>query len=367
MRKVILFILLCALGLWLFVLLNFRLALTQQLRFPENARTLLVGKGDTISGILHDLENQGVLSRARWLIWHARLNEATLIRTGEYELTHELTGEELLFRLSSGRVLQYQLTFIEGSTVADAMAILSSQPKLINDIKEMTVDEYRTLFGFTPDRAEGWFFPDTYSYVSGSKMSDVMLQSHRRLRAILDEEWQKREKDLPYTSPYDALIMASIIEKETGVAHERAEIAGVFVRRLQKGMRLQTDPTVIYGLGKEFSGNLKRSHLKESTPYNTYLIDGLPPTPIALVGKESLHAALHPAVGNALFFVARGDGTHEFTATLSEHEVAVSRYQLQRSSNYRSTPPEASASEANPNLATQPEATGQPETIPSAP
>ena len=338
MRKFLLLVLVCILALWLAVIYNFKSALSQRLQLPETSKILLVGKGDSLSKVIYDLENAGVLHHARWLIWHARLNDATLIRTGEYELTTDISGKELLQRLTSGRVIQYEVTLVEGKKLSDVMKLLSSQKKLINDIKDVTPEQYEKLFGFTPDKAEGWFFPDTYSFVSGSKMSDILLQAHHRLRAILDEEWQKRAKNLPYETPYQALIMASIIEKETGAASERADIAGVFVRRLQKNMRLQTDPTVIYGLGENFTGNLKRSHLKEPTPYNTYVIQGFPPTPIALVGREAIHAALHPAAGNTLFFVAKGDGTHAFSSTLAEHENAINEYQLKRTAGYRSSP-----------------------------
>ena len=162
------------------------------------------------------------------------------------------------------------------------------------------------------------------------------------MREVLDNEWQSREDGLPYQSPYEALTLASIVEKETGVGSERSQIAGVFVRRLKKGMRLQTDPTVIYGLGDQYQGNITRRHLKQETPYNTYLIKGLPPTPIAMPGREAIHATLHPAEGDALYFVAKGDGSHYFSATLEEHLQAVRRYQLQRRSNYRSSPNDSS-------------------------
>ncbi|MEL7047235.1 MAG: endolytic transglycosylase MltG, partial [Pseudomonadota bacterium] len=201
------------------------------------------------------------------------------------------------------------------------------------------IDDPR-LESFTGDApgAEGLFLPETYQYERGDTDLDVLTQAHDLLENTLAQVWQQRELGLPYESPYAALIMASIIEKETGVPEERAQIAGVFVRRLNRDMRLQTDPTVIYGLGESFDGNLTRAHLRdESNEYNTYRRDGLPPTPIALAGRAALEAAVHPAPGDALYFVARGDGTHEFNATLAEHEDAVRRYQLQRRESYRST------------------------------
>jgi UPF0755 protein len=318
---------------------QWHMALHQPLVLPEPERTLLVGKGDTLSEVVYRLADEGVLQYPRYLVWYARWNKATLIRTGEYLLTPDLTGQGLLERLASGRVRQYQVTFPEGWKLSQAMAVLEAQPKLINDVKDMNAAEYFDTFGFMRVQAEGWFYPDTYSFVSGNKISEVLLQAHRRMRVVLDEEWQKRADNLPYKNPYEALIVASLIEKETGVASERTQIAGVFVRRLQKGMKLQTDPAVIYGLGDAFDGDLKKRHLKESTPYNTYVIDGLPPTPIAMVGREAIQAALHPAGGKAIFFVARGDGTSIFTETLNEHEAAVDTFQRRRSENYSSSPP----------------------------
>ena len=186
---------------------------------------------------------------------------------------------------------------------------------------------------------EGFFFPDSYHYARGATDWDIVQRAHAQMRAILEQEWQGRAEDLPYETPYEALIMASIIERETGLPAEREEIAGVFVRRLLLGMRLQTDPTVIYGLGSNFDGNLKRKHLADKgNPYNSYRHSGLPPTPIALPGRADIHAALHPAAGDTLYFVARGDGGHVFSATLAEHEQAVRKYQLRRKKNYRSSP-----------------------------
>ncbi|MEK9765717.1 MAG: endolytic transglycosylase MltG, partial [Thalassolituus sp.] len=183
-------------------------------------------------------------------------------------------------------------------------------------------------------------YPDTYVYHRNEPVSSVIRQAHERLQKVLEEEWQQKAASLPYKTPYDALIMASIIEKETGVASERPVIAGVFVRRLQKGMRLETDPTVIYGLGDSFEGNLTRAHLRDSSnKYNTYRNKGLPPGPIALAGRAAINAALHPAPGTELYFVAKGDGSHYFSSTLSEHNDAVRRFQLRRREDYRSAPP----------------------------
>lgn len=303
------------------------------------SQTVLVGQGETLTSVVNRLATEGIVRHPHWLLLYARWKNQTHIRAGEYELQQGITGETLLQKLASGKVIQYQVTFVEGNTFADTLKLLASQKKLINDIDSLNDEAYKKLLGFSRNQTEGWFFPDTYSYVSGMKMSDVLRVAHNRMNSILDEEWKKRAADVPYKTPYEALIMASIVEKETGVADERKQIAGVFVRRMKKGMKLQTDPTVIYGLGKNYDGNLKRSQLKEYSPWNTYVIDGLPPTPIAMPGRAAINAALHPAEGSALFFVARGDGTHTFSETLEQHQNAINEYQLRRKENYQSSPP----------------------------
>lgn len=338
-RYLSLFFFLSAAGIGMYCLQKINQAVYQPLSLPEASRTLLVAQGETLTTVVNTLANEGVIHNPEWLLLFAKLQKQTSIRAGEYELSRGLTGETLLQRLASGRVVQYQVTFIEGSTLADNMKVLAAEKKLIDDVDNISAEQYRAIFGFLPSEAEGWFFPDTYSYVSGMKISDVLRQAHNRMRTILDEEWQKRATDLPYQNPHEALVMASIVEKETGVASERKQIAGVFVRRLKMGMKLQTDPTVIYGLGKSFTGDLKRSHLKEYSPWNTYVIDGLPPTPIAWPGRASINAALNPAKGKSLFFVAKGDGTHIFSETLAQHESAINEYQMRRKGNYQSSPP----------------------------
>ena len=203
----------------------------------------------------------------------------------------------------------------------------SQDPKLLELVKPHTV-------------TEGLFFPDTYVYHRGDTDFDILALAHRRMAAELSAAWEMRDAGLPYSDPYEVLIMASIVEKETGVPGERDRIAGVFVRRLEKRMRLQTDPTVIYGLGERYSGNLRRRHLlDESNPYNTYRHSGLPPSPIALPGRAALHAAVQPAEGSELYFVARGDGSHQFSETIEEHTRAVREFQLRRREDYRSSPP----------------------------
>lgn len=300
-----------------------------------------VKKGDTLGKLAYQLESDNILSSAQLFILYARLEKKTKIEVGEYLLAKDSHHEQLLNLLHSGDVIRYQVTLVEGKTFDDFLSALQRNDKIKHTLdKSLTHTQLLEQLQVSVGHPEGWFFPDTYQFVRGMSDVDVLRQAHQRMKAVLEEEWQKKAKDLPYKNAYEALIMASIIEKETGVAYERPEIAGVFVRRLQKGMRLQTDPTIIYGLGREYKGNIRRKHLTQKTPYNTYVIDGLPPTPIAMPGREAIHAALHPKSGKTLFFVAKGDGSHQFSITLAEHNRAVRKYQIeQRRKQYRSSPP----------------------------
>ncbi|KPY81855.1 Uncharacterized protein ALO94_00140 [Pseudomonas syringae pv. spinaceae] len=215
---------------------------------------------------------------------------------------------------------------------------------------------------------EGRFFPDTYRYVRGMTDAELLKQAYNRLEEVLDEEWQARSSEAPYSNPYQALIMASMVEKETGVPQERGQIAGVFVRRLKLGMQLQTDPAVIYGMGERYNGKLTRANLREPTPYNTYVIAGMPPTPISLVGREAIHAALNPVAGSSLYFVAKGDGSHVFSDDLDAHNSAVRDYQLKRRADYRSSPaPAAAPAPTGAPAADSPASPPEPETAPDAP
>jgi UPF0755 protein len=311
----------------------------QPLALPAQGLHLAVLPGDSLRAVTDRLHRDGVLQHPQLLTLYARWTGLDQqIKHGEYLLEPVMTAKTLLELLASGRVIQYQVTLPEGISLAQALAILQQQEEL-----EATLsgpDDTRLLELAAPyGHSEGLFFPDTYHYARGATDWQILQRAHTALLDILDTEWQGREQELPYETPYEALIMASIIERETGLPEERDQIAGVFVRRLQLGMRLQTDPTVIYGVGSEFDGNLRRTHLQdEDNAYNTYRHAGLPPSPIALPGRASIHAALHPAAGEALFFVARGDGGHVFSATLAEHEAAVRQYQLQRRQDYRSSP-----------------------------
>lgn len=300
--------------------------------------------GDTLTHLAAQWEVQGWLPSATLLRLQARLYGSKL-KVGEYDIPAGLSSAELLPFLATAVPVQYRLTLVEGHRVSDVIKLLQETPKLEQDIQPLTYDSIAALLGLEHS-VEGQLFADTYVLHTGDKVSTVLKQAHQRLQQTLEQSWQQRAEDLPYRSAYEALIMASIIEKETAVPNERPRIAGVFVRRLQKRMRLETDPTVIYGLGEQYQGNLKRVHLRDSdNKFNTYRHFGLPPTPIALVGREAIEAALHPLAGNELFFVARGDGTHAFSATLDEHNKAVRQYQLKRVKDYRSSPQPSSTLE----------------------
>ena len=250
-------------------------------------------------------------------------------------------------QLVDGDVVTYQVTIPEGLTLAQALAVLAKNPVLTPEL-EGARDHRLIDIAQGAATAEGLFLPETYRFERGDTDWQIMQRAHAALQRTLEAAWANRAAGLPYETPYEALVMASIVERETGVPAERREIAGVFVRRLMKNMRLQTDPTVIYGLGEGFDGNLRRSHLRDdSNPYNTYRHKGLPPTPIALPGRAAIEAAMHPLPGETLFFVARGDGSHQFSITLEAHEEAVRKYQLSRRSDYRSSPPPSSDPNTN--------------------
>ncbi|MDE3735887.1 endolytic transglycosylase MltG [Pseudomonas resinovorans] len=315
-----------------------RVTLEQPLNISAE-RMLDVAAGATPGGLLNRLEEEGVLNNAFWLRQYWRFNLANAsLHSGEYRLTPGMQAGDLLGLWQRGEVVQYSLTLVEGWNFRQVRAALAKQAKLEQTLANVSDAELMARLGRPGEYPEGRFFPDTYRYVRGMRDIDLLKQARDRLDQVLAEEWGKRADRLPYSDAYQALIMASLVEKETGVPAERGQIAGVFVRRLNTGMLLQTDPTVIYGLGERFNGNLTRDHLREPTPYNTYVISGLPPTPIALAGREAIHAALHPAAGKSLYFVARGDGSHVFSETLGEHNQAVRDFQLKRRNGYRSSP-----------------------------
>ena len=253
------------------------------------------------------------------------------VRTGEYELTPGLTPVTLMDLLMSGRNVQYPLTLIEGWTVRQALQHIWQQDTIVPTLQDSADEDLIQLLQSPFPYLEGTLFPDTYFHTRGTTDEVIIRRAHQQLLSVLADEWSQRAPDLPYDDVWQALVMASIIEKESGYQAEKADIAGVFVRRLQQGMRLQSDPTVIYGVGDDYTGVIRRVDLDTTTPWNTYRIQGLPPSPIALSGRGSIHASLHPAGGTALYFVSRGDGSHQFSDTLQEHNAAVRQYL--RSSN----------------------------------
>ena len=298
--------------------------LNSPITWENSNKFLVVEKGNGLSQLAHRWEEDGVISSSFYLRLFGRLNpEFKKIKVGEYRIEQQETPLSLITKLVEGKVVLYSFTIVEGVNSHQLLDLLSKDKNLNFDVSS---DKLLSQLSIDASNIEGWFYPDTYHFSKGSSALELLQRALKTMQNVLLEEWENRALVLPYQSPYEALIMASIIEKETGVASEREQIAGVFVRRLQKKMRLQTDPTVIYGIGPEFNGDITYKDLRTATPYNTYVIKGLPPTPIAMPGRAAIHAALHPAEGEALYFVATGDGGHYFSATLEEHNRAVKRY-----------------------------------------
>lgn len=322
-------------------------ALDQPLQV-EQVQNLDVPSGSTPARIFSQLEQQGVLHSSAWLrrYWQWQKPNAVL-QIGEYVMEPGMTANDLLHHLASGTVLQRSVTLVEGWTFKQVREQLTRAERLQQTLDpKWSMEQVMEALGLDGVHAEGQFFPDTYQYTFGMSDRDILLKAYERMQRVLEEVWAARADSLPITTPYEAQILASIIERETGVPHERGEIAGVFTRRLQIGMRLQTDPTVIYGMGDEYEGRIRLRHLRQPTPYNTYTINGLPPTPIAMPGREALVAAVNPEDGTSLYFVARGDGSHVFSDNLQEHNRAVRRFQIeQRAADYRSSPAPMSPSE----------------------
>ncbi len=301
---------------------------------------ITIQSGQTLGKLAAQLSSEQWLRYPKvWLAYARYKGLATRIQAGSYRLEAGLSPVQLLDKLVDGDVELRQLRVIEGSRYADMLEILRAHSAVEQTLTDWSDDALKQALDLDPEMAlEGWFYPDTMLFAQGTTDISLLKAGYARMQEVLTSEWRQRADNLPYETAYEALIMASIVEKETGRASERAEIAGVFVRRLNKRMRLQTDPTVIYGLGPDFDGNIRYRHLREDTPYNTYTRAGLPPSPIALPGRAAIHAALHPADGETLFFVAKGDGSHYFSKTLEEHEKAVREYQLKRRKDYRSSP-----------------------------
>lgn len=290
-----------------------------------------VPRGATLASVAEDLQAAGIIKKAQYLQWYGQYTgQANRIRAGEYRLTSDLVPDTLLALLVSGQSVSYSLTLLEGWNIRQVRAAVAAHAALEHTLGGVDDQELMDRLGLPGAHPEGRFFPDTYHFARGMTDLEFLRRAQRKMDDELAAAWAGRSDDLPLTNAYEALILASIVEKETGQADERAEIAGVFTRRLRKGMKLQTDPTVIYGMGERFDGNLRRTDLREDTPYNTYFHAGLPPTPICMPGRDALRAAVDPAPGKTLYFVSKGDGSHVFSETLVEHNAAVRKYQLKR-------------------------------------
>ncbi|MBL8258991.1 MAG: endolytic transglycosylase MltG [Candidatus Competibacteraceae bacterium] len=295
---------------------------------PADGLVLEVKPGMGVGDIARELQKRPGLSRpAPYLEAHVRLNGlASRLQAGEYAIGPRTTPRELIGQIASGRVIQHALSVVEGWTFKQLRQALASHPNIVQTLGEASDAEIMARLGRSGQHPEGRFFPDTYHFPTGTTDEAFLRRALAAMDRQLEAAWSRRAPDAPLDDAYQALILASIVEKETGLPEERPAIAGVFARRLRKGMLLQTDPTVIYGLGAAFDGNLRRRDLAADGPYNTYTRKGLPPTPIALPGAGALAAAVNPAPGDALYFVANGTGGHDFSATLAEHNQAVRRY-----------------------------------------
>ena len=307
-----------------------------QLREPlsiQEVERVSITRGDRLSNVILQMQANGLLASPRqgqYLLAWARLTDVNRrIKAGEFDIAPGVNALGALELFIEGRSVLSELRLPEGWKFSQAFALIASHEDLAHTLPDdIAPDELMERIGHKGQHPEGRFFPDTYRFTKG--MTDVELLRHaaKLMNQTLDAEWAQRAPGLPYANASEALTMASIVEKETGAAIERARIAGVFIRRLKVGMLLQTDPTVIYGIGDAFDGNLRRVDLQRDTPYNSYTRKGLPPTPICLPGRAAIRAALHPEDDGSVFFVARGDGTHQFSRTLDEHNAAVRRYQL---------------------------------------
>ena len=290
-----------------------------------------IDKGDSFNQITDKLLAQKVGFKPFWFkVIAVQEKAAKKLKIGEYELAPGLTLPEILALFVQGKTRQYAITFPEGWNFKEILQEVKSNPNLEHTLHDVGNEALMLQLGAGIKHPEGMFFPDTYFFEKHTTDVALLKRAYDKMQLVLKQEWRHKIESLPFKTPYEALILASIVEKETGVVTERPLIAGVFMRRLQTGMLLQTDPTVIYGMGENYQGNITYKDLKTVTPYNTYVIKGLPPTPIAMPGRDAIYAALHPDNNNSLYFVARGDGTHEFSVTLKDHNLAVDSFQRKK-------------------------------------
>ncbi len=298
------------------------------INMQQDSAEFLIKPGNSIRQVAQKLADAGYIEDPVMFIALAKIEgKETSAKAGEYLIKQDYTPLHLIDLFTRGNSILYSFTIIEGWTFNQLLEAIKKDVILEHTLPN-NVSEIMAKISQADESPEGRFLPDTYHFPRGTTDLDFLKRSYKTMQQKLSEEWAKRDNDLPLKSPYEALILASIIEKETGAAFERPLIAAAFIQRLKKGMRLQTDPTIIYGLGEGFDGNIRYRDLKKDTPYNTYLHKGLTPTPIALPGIDAIRAALHPADSDAIYFVSKGDGTHKFSRTLEEHNEAVSKYQL---------------------------------------
>lgn len=306
----------------------FYLHVHSSISLPTKPFELSIASGSNLNQVSQQLVDGGLIpSKWSFILLARYLEQESAIKAGDYEISEGMTQIALLRYLTKGDSKQRDIKFIEGWTFAQMRKALDDHPEIKHDSTELTDQQILQHIGAEETSAEGLFFPDTYFFVRGESDLNIFRRAYQALKNHLQTHWEARSESLPIATPYEALVLASIIEKETGVENDRPEIAGVFINRLRKGMRLQTDPTVIYGLGKEFDGNLRKKDLLADQPYNTYTRAGLPPTPIALPGLASIRASMNPAQTDALYFVAKGNGESHFSTNLTDHNKAVNEYQ----------------------------------------
>ena len=312
--------------------------LTEFVHTPVNVtqdQLLTIERGTTGSKLAALLEQEKILEHADLLPWLLKLQpQLNKVKAGTYSLTGVKTLQDLLDMINSGKEAQFSVKFIEGKTFKEWRKNLENAPHLKQTLQGKTDKEIMALLDIPAvakavyewNNMDGWLYPDTYNYTPNSTDLELLKRSTTRLQKALDKAWNERDENLPLTDPYQMLILASVVEKETGIAAERPQVASVFINRLKANMKLQTDPTVIYGMGESYTGNIRKKDLETMTPYNTYMIEGLPPTPIAMVSESALQAVAHPAKTDFYYFVADGSGGHKFTRNLNEHNKAVQEY-----------------------------------------
>ena len=312
--------------------------LTEFVHTPVNVtqdQLLTIDRGTTGSKLAALLEQEKILDHADLLPWLLKLQpQLNKVKAGTYSLTGVKTLQDLLDMINSGKEAQFSVKFIEGKTFKEWRKNLENAPHLKQTLQGKSDKEIMALLDIPAvakavyewNNMDGWLYPDTYNYTPNSTDLELLKRSTTRLQKALDKAWNERDENLPLTDPYQMLILASVVEKETGIAAERPQVASVFINRLKANMKLQTDPTVIYGMGERYTGNIRKKDLETMTPYNTYMIEGLPPTPIAMVSESALQAVAHPAKTDFYYFVADGSGGHKFTRNLNEHNKAVQEY-----------------------------------------